>query len=150
MASVFLTAESEIPNCRAIVEGLAPALNAARIAFPFALVNTIVVSPTRVGREYDATFVVRRGLPAMLAKLVVNSSDDRSRRFSSSVTAASSVPNSLSVKYLSALDSRLAASEREPTVAPLADSRSRMATWQAAARKDRAKNSWAGGTAWRL
>ena len=38
-ASAFRTSDCEIPNCRAIRDGVIPALKAARTAFNFALVN---------------------------------------------------------------------------------------------------------------
>jgi hypothetical protein len=39
VASAFPTSDCEIPNCRAIAEGLTPALKAARTAFSLPVVN---------------------------------------------------------------------------------------------------------------
>src|SRR6185369_3095879 len=50
VASAFLTSDCEIPNCRAIAEGLTPALKAARTAFSLPVVNEPAPSSARAWR----------------------------------------------------------------------------------------------------
>ena len=50
MASAVLISVCEIPNCRAIAEGLTPALKAARTAFSLPVVNEPV--PSVVGFSF--------------------------------------------------------------------------------------------------
>src|SRR5262249_31373729 len=44
----FRTSDWEIPNCRAICDGVTPALKAARTAFSFPTVNGTPASPRRL------------------------------------------------------------------------------------------------------
>jgi len=83
VASAFLTSDCEIPNFRAIAEGLTPALNAARTAFSLPFVSECPASSS-VG-TFDA-----EGL------------GNRPRRSASLVTAASRVSTSVSSKRCSA------------------------------------------------
>jgi len=85
-ANAFRTSDCEIPNCRAIREGVTPALNAARTAFNFPCVN---------GTAAASTFLLR-GLSSEAGSFLP-------RRFSSASTAASNRSSSWSLRCLTAL-----------------------------------------------
>jgi hypothetical protein len=90
MPSAFLTSDYEIPNCRAITEGLTPEMNAARTALSLPVVNE-PAPPSAAGRfEADATVfdAERVGL--------------RPRRSASLVTAVRRLSISVSSKRFSA------------------------------------------------
>ena len=78
-ASAFLTSDCEIRNCRAIVDGLTPALKAARTAFCW----------PEVSRDSSSGWCVFGAFPRV---------GRRRRRSVSAVTAASSVPSSVSFR----------------------------------------------------
>ena len=82
-ASTFLTSDCEIRNCRAIVDGLTPALKAARTAFCW----------PEVSRELSSGWRVFGAFPRL---------GRRRRRSVSAVTAASSAPSSASSRCFSA------------------------------------------------
>jgi len=80
-ANAFLTSDCEIPNCRAMRDGVMPALKAARIAFSFPDVKAIGVASTCCrlrGFLPDGTFLPRRFCSASMAE------SNRSRSRSSS------------------------------------------------------------------
>jgi hypothetical protein len=81
-ASAFRTSEWEIPNCRAIRDGVIPALKAARTAFNFPLVNGSGTSSTRRLRELSSKpggFLPRRCFSAKAAVTNWSSSASVSR-----------------------------------------------------------------------
>src|SRR5262249_2315305 len=86
-ANALRTSDREIPNCRAILEGVMPALKAARTAFNFPCVN---------GR----TTSTRRGSEILGARLLP-------RRFCSAMTAASNWSSSWSSRCLTAFGKSL-------------------------------------------
>ena len=90
MASAFLTSDCEIPNCRAITEGLTPALNAARTALSLPVVNEPAPSSAAGRFEADASVfdAERVGI--------------RPRRSASRATAVSRLSISVSSKRFSA------------------------------------------------
>jgi hypothetical protein len=92
-ASAFLTSDCEIPNCRAIAEGLTPALNAATTALSLPVVNE--PAPSSPGAWLRCRLVLGASLSA--AGL-----GTRRRRSASAVTAASRVSISVSSKRFSA------------------------------------------------
>jgi len=73
LANAFLTSAKETPNCRAILDGVTPALTAARTAFSFPSVKLVGTSLVRCLRE--VSIVTGSVLP---------------RRCCSAITAASS------------------------------------------------------------
>ena len=91
LASAFLTSDCEIPNCRAIAEGLTPALKAARTAFNLPVVNEPAACSAGVASAVGFSF----------ARLGIS----RPRRSASVVTAASRAS-------ISALSSRFSAPAR--------------------------------------
>jgi len=93
VASAFLTSECEIPNCRAIVEGLTPALKAARTAFSLAVGKEAKRSSTGAWRGCGFA------LTGTFASIRLGS---RPRRSASAVIAASSASISLSSSRFSA------------------------------------------------
>jgi len=68
-ANALRTSDCEIPNCRAILEGVTPALKAARTAFNFPCVKgTAAATSTRCLREISVeSFLPRRFCSAMTA-----------------------------------------------------------------------------------
>jgi hypothetical protein len=69
-ASAFRTSDCEIPNCRAMRDGVIPALKAARTAFNFPLVNKSGTSSTRRLRGLSSNaggFLPRRRCSAVAA-----------------------------------------------------------------------------------
>ena len=109
-ASTCLTAACEIPNCRAIADGLTPATKAARTAFALAAVNTLPLDalPGR-GGAFLAVFPALAILSTRVALsigsgalAVLASGGNRHRRFASSLTAASRVSISPSSSHLRA------------------------------------------------
>ena len=91
VASTLLTSECEMPNCRAIAEGLTPALKAARTAFSLPVVNEPAACPAGVASAVGFSFARLGG--------------SRPRRSASVVTAASRAS-------ISALSSRFSAPAR--------------------------------------
>jgi hypothetical protein len=94
VASAFLTSDCEIPNCRAIAEGLTPALKAARTAFSLPVVNEPAPSSARAWRGC--------GFASAVGFSFAGFSGSRPRRSASVVTAASRAS-------ISALSSRFSA-----------------------------------------
>jgi hypothetical protein len=92
--SAFLTSDCEIPNCRAIAEGLTPALKAARTAFSLPVVSE--PAPSSAGARR------RCGFASAVDFSFAGPGGSRPRRSASVVTAASRVS-------ISALSSRLSA-----------------------------------------
>ena len=81
-AKAFRISDCEIPNCRAILDGVMPALKAARTAFNFPCVKgTAATTSTRCLREISA-------------------GDLLPRRFCSAITADSNRSSSWSLRYL--------------------------------------------------
>jgi hypothetical protein len=81
-ASAFRTSDCEIPNCRAIRDGVIPALNAARTAFNFPLVNESGTSSNRRLRKLSSKaggFLPRRCCSAKAAATNWSSSASVSR-----------------------------------------------------------------------
>jgi hypothetical protein len=81
-ASAFRTSDCEIPNCRAIRDGVIPALKAARTAFNFPLVNESGSSSNRRLRELSSKaggFLPRRCCSAKAAATNWSSSGSVSR-----------------------------------------------------------------------
>ncbi len=81
-ASAFRTSDCEIPNCRAIRDGVIPALKAARTAFNFPLVNESGTSSNRRLRELSSKaggFLPRRCCSAKAAATNWSSSGSVSR-----------------------------------------------------------------------
>jgi hypothetical protein len=93
-ASAFLTSDCEIPNCRAIAEGLTPALKAARTAFSLPVVNEPV--PCLAGAWRGC------GLASAVGFSFARLGGSRPRRSASVVTAANRAS-------ISALSNRLSA-----------------------------------------
>src|SRR6516162_4995393 len=75
-ANALRTSDCEIPNCRAILDGVTPALKAARTAFNFACVKgTATTTSTRRLREISAgSFLPRRFCSAITADVNWSSS----------------------------------------------------------------------------
>ena len=63
VASAFLTSDCEIPNFRAIAEGLTPALNAARTAFSLPFVSECPASSSVVLSTPKASAIDRGARP---------------------------------------------------------------------------------------
>jgi hypothetical protein len=81
-ASAFRTSDCEIPNCRAIRDGVIPALKAARTAFNFPLVNESGASSNRRLRELSSKaggFLPRRCCSAKATATNWSSSASASR-----------------------------------------------------------------------
>ena len=94
-ANALRTSDCEIPNCRAILDGVTPALKAARTAFNFPCVKgTAVGTSTRRVREISAG----GSLP---------------RRLCSATTADSNWPSSWSLRCLTAFDKFVGRTWRE-------------------------------------
>jgi hypothetical protein len=85
--NAFRTSDWEIPNCRAIRDGVTPALKAARTAFNFPCVKGTAIASTFLLREFSSE--TRSFLP---------------RRFCSASTAASNRSSSWSPSCLIAFD----------------------------------------------
>lgn len=67
-ANAFRTSDCEIPNCRAILDGLTPALKAARTAFSFPCVKRSGTASTHRLRDISGgSFLPRRFCSAMIA-----------------------------------------------------------------------------------
>jgi hypothetical protein len=80
-ANAFRTSDCEIPNCRAIRDGVTPALNAARTAFTFPCVKGAATASTRRLRGLSSatgSFLPRRFCSATTAE--TNRSNSRSSR----------------------------------------------------------------------
>jgi hypothetical protein len=89
-ANAFLTSDCEIPNCRAMRDGVMPALKAARTAFSFPDVKAIGTASTcrRLrGLLLDGTFLPRRFCSASMAE----SNRSRSRSSSRLIALAKSL-----------------------------------------------------------
>ena len=93
-ASAFLTPDCKIPNCLAIADGLTPALNAARTAFSFPVVND--PAPSLADGRRGRDFALDAGLS------IAGLGSRRPRRSASVVTAASSASISASSSRFSA------------------------------------------------
>ena len=97
-ANTFLTSDWDMPNCRAICDGLIPALVAARTALTCPRVNEIsrlrlAPCPSMVtASATDASFGVGHALGS-----------NRPRRFASWTDVVMSRSSSVSVRYLTAL-----------------------------------------------
>jgi hypothetical protein len=88
-ANAFLTSDCEIPNCRAMRDGVMPALKVARTAFSFPDVKTVGTSSCcRLrGLLPDGTFLPRRFCSASMAE----SNRSRSRSSSRLIALAKSL-----------------------------------------------------------
>jgi hypothetical protein len=107
-ANTFLTSDWDMPNCRAICDGLIPALVAARTALTLVAARTALTCP-RVNEDFttsacplsldgdcfwtDASFAVGHTLVG----------SNRPRRFASWTDVIMSRSSSVSVRYLTAL-----------------------------------------------
>jgi hypothetical protein len=97
-ANALRTSDCEIPNCRAILDGVTPALKAARTAFNFPCVKgTAAATSTRCLREVSAGSF----LP---------------RRLCSATTADNNWPSSWSLRCLTAFDKFVGRTWREGIV----------------------------------
>jgi hypothetical protein len=97
-AITFLTSDWDMPNCRAICDGLIPALVAARTALTCPLVNeTFAPSACRWSFDGDC---FRTDSSVGFGWMLGN---NRPRRFASSTDAVMSRSSSISVRYLTAL-----------------------------------------------
>ena len=97
-ANTFLTSDWDMPNCRAICDGLMPALTAARTAFTCPRVNEIFAnSACRWSFDGDC---FRTNSSVEFGGML---GSNRPRRFASSTDADMSRSSSLSVRYLTAL-----------------------------------------------
>jgi hypothetical protein len=97
-ANTFLTSDWDMPNCRAICDGLIPALVAARTALTCPRVNeTFATSACRWSFDGDC---FRTDSSVGFGWMLGN---NRPRRFASSTDAVMSWSSSLSVRYLTAL-----------------------------------------------
>jgi hypothetical protein len=110
-ASTCLTAACETPNCRAMIDGLMPAMKAARTAFVFPTLSAGTASSEAVGASEEAGFFSPAGrgtlstaglTSAGFIGALVTSGGNRPRCVASAVTAASSVSISPSPSRLSA------------------------------------------------
>jgi hypothetical protein len=105
-ANAFFTSDWEIPNCRAIREGVTPALNAARTAFTFPCVKGIVASTFRgflVGVDRFVGLGRTSNRWRKVCKSVSTPSGVLPRRFISSRVTACRKSNSPSLKCFKAL-----------------------------------------------
>jgi hypothetical protein len=97
-ANTFFISDWDTPNCRAICDGLIPALSAARTALTCPRVNeTFASSACRLSLDDD---YLRTGSSVGFGWTL---GDNLPRRFASSTDAAMSRSSSLSVRYLTAL-----------------------------------------------
>jgi hypothetical protein len=98
-ARTFLTSDCDMPNCRAICDGLMPALSAARTALTWPRVNeTFATSACSLCLDDDC---FGTDASVELGQTLVGS--NRPRRFASSTDTVMSRSSSLSVRYLTAL-----------------------------------------------
>src|SRR6202023_3833292 len=97
-ANTFLTSDWDMPNCRAICDGLMPALSAARTALTCPRVNeTFATLACRWSFDGDC---FRTDSSVEFGWML---GSNRPRRFASSTDAVMSWSSSLSVRYLTAL-----------------------------------------------
>ena len=97
-ANTFLTSDWDMPNCRAICDGLMPALSAARTALTCPRVNeTFATLACRWSFDGDC---FRTDSSVEFGWML---GSNRPRRFASSTDAVMSRSNSLSVRYFTAL-----------------------------------------------
>jgi hypothetical protein len=96
--NTFLTSDWDMPNCRAICDGLTPALSAARTALSCPRVNeTVVTSARRLSPDDDC---FRTGSSVAFGWTL---GGNLPRRFASSTDTVMSRSSSLSVRCLMAL-----------------------------------------------